>query len=377
MKRPEGWGVRPPGFFDPVDPAEEENLEEIVSEFGGEENVAIADNPGLMAGNLTSLGWLEAFPEGLDYNEAREQWEMWKDLFSRTLELRPDIKSQRLKETLMISRGGTTIRNIAANQDPAPDEVKAVGQGEELPVFENLVKRCDYYFKNTSNVAIDMQRFHSIVQRETETFEAFVMRLRRAARTCSYSDVAIKVQILKGAKDKDVLAQYGIMADKPLGELIAYGMRLEMVKAETVKEEKAETISALNERRRFESNDRGWQGSRRWGPGEGRYQAGQHQNAPSWRNGKHGWNHKEPHKNEQSNIRDRSPFPSGQPRCNRCARVHAQGQCPASDKKCRKCDKYGHFEVVCHGRGRERINQLDMESPSAVKVKEDGNEWDY
>ncbi len=33
--------------------------------------------------------------------------------------------------------------------------------------------------------------------------------------------------------------------------------------------------------------------------------------------------------------------------CSRCARVHEYGACPARGKRCRKCNKTGHFEVAC------------------------------
>lgn len=34
--------------------------------------------------------------------------------------------------------------------------------------------------------------------------------------------------------------------------------------------------------------------------------------------------------------------------CQRCNRTHDEKEsCPAQNKKCRKCNKRGHFEVVC------------------------------
>ena len=33
--------------------------------------------------------------------------------------------------------------------------------------------------------------------------------------------------------------------------------------------------------------------------------------------------------------------------CSRCARTHEAGECPATGKRCRKCERIGHFEIVC------------------------------
>jgi tRNA G26 N,N-dimethylase Trm1 len=48
--------------------------------------------------------------------------------------------------------------------------------------------------------------------------------------------------------------------------------------------------------------------------------------------------------------------------CSRCATEHGQRQCPAFDKKCRRCGTYGHF-WVCPKRSTEnkqpRMNTED------------------
>lgn len=318
--REPGLFVRPLGFVNSIDetvaqPANNEQEDEKVQS--------------------SSLNMLPVFPDKLNWNEARERWVVWKPLFIRLLELRRSIKTQRDKETMLIARGGSLIQDIAFAQRPAPGEVTQVEQGEEIPVFENLLKRCDYYFTANSHVAIDIERFRSLKQKDDEPFTAFVNRLRRLASLCGFgadSEREIKMQMLSGAKDRKLLIQQGVMYDKSLGELETYGMRLEMSRdlfagceesSKPKEESKPDEVSAVREARRA------W---KPWDSGK-KSNSGQSDRSSQFRNVRGYQGNRQPMFGRDSRGGSRDFRGEGNA-CSRCALTHKFGTCPAAGKKC-------------------------------------------
>lgn len=307
----------------------------------------------------SSFAMLPVFPENLNWNEAREKWLTWKKLFERALELKCFGKSQREKETILLMRGGNMIQDIAFNQQPAPGETLEVGTEQEMPVFDNLLKRCEYYFTINSHVVIDVERFRNIKQKEGESFCTFVANLRRLATLCSFGgnvEQEIKMQIMHGAQDRQFLIQQGICQDKSLAEIEAIGVRLEMTRSmfpqpdtsEVKKEpENKEELNAIQSHRHKDDNRAGGKWSAR------------PQSNRGWQSDR-GRDHRYQSNGNQYTNENGS-------KCGQCGMNHRPRDCSAYGKRCHNCGKMNHFESVCR---QKRINFVNNEHEDA-QVKRD------
>lgn len=409
MNRKPGWGVRPIGFIetehieqidqqdspkeqDEQDTSETEAIIDqmqiesdtnmIPSDFQEERlpesipvqyTAASSQNSG---GNpsFSALSLLPVFPEGLKWNEAREKWTTWRPLAVRLLELRKDIRTQREKETILIARGGSMIQDIAFAQRPAPGEISEPDMSGEVPVFDNLLKRCDHYFTINSHVAIDIERFRNAKQENDETFCSFIARLRRLGNLCAFGgdmDLQLKMQILSGAKDRKLLIQQGILYDKSLMELETYAMRLEMSRdmmegkesTHVIKENPKpdeEAVSALREQR-----------FNRFHRGEGRTN-----NSGRERPSGNAQRFLDRNRSQGKASFGRAPAYHQDERkpCTRCARTHAANNCPAWNRKCNNCGRLNHFGAVCRQQKRT-VNQV-YSDPVTEKVNIEPYEWE-
>lgn len=378
--RKPGFGVRPLNFIE-RDDSDDEAGGPIPTGTSGP--LGTCDKDSDEKGSSSTLALLPVFPDNLNWNEARERWVVWKPLFVRLLELRRNVKSQRDKETLLIARGGSLIQDIAFAQRPVPEEILQVGQGEELPAFDNLLKRCDHYFTANSHVAIDIERFRNLKQKADESFTSFTNRLRRLAALCGFggdTDREVKMQILSGAVDRKLLIQQGVMYDKSLAELETYGMRLEMSRelfsgsgeTKAKEEEKPEEVHVLQETRRAWKRDQdgnGKGGASRFASGRGyRGTVG----GRSYQGNRQGFGERN---NRGGGFRGSFEKKS----CPRCAGPHNFGTCPADGKECRRCGKPNHFAVAC--RQGQKVNAIgsgigkDYQLGGEAQVKVD-DEWD-
>lgn len=381
--RKPGFGVRPVGFVESSDDESDTSVSRDVGGSNGGKGSGGGNGDDVDKGSSSSLSLLPVFPDNLNWNEARERWVVWKPLFVRLLELRRNIKSQRDKETILIARGGNLIQDIAFAQRPAPGETDQAGEDGEVPVFDNLLKRCDYYFTANSHVAIDIERFRGLKQKADEPFTTFVNRLRRLANLCSFGADAereIKMQILSGAVDRKLLIQQGVMYDKSLAELETYGMRLEMSRdlfasaeggGKPKEEVKTEEVGAVREGQRawkrntFDSGRSGssYQGGARTYQNNARSYQGYQGNRQSSGGAKY--------------DRAGSGFGSGggKKTCARCATTHKFGACPASGKECFRCGRPGHFAAAC-GK-QERVGAIgDRFQPDEVSQVKIDDDWD-
>lgn len=369
--RKPGFGVRPLGFVDLSDDEGSTSAcpsREKYEKYEGDKG-------------SSSMNLLPVFPDNLNWNEARERWVVWKPLFVRLLELRRGIKSERDKETMLIARGGALIQDIAFAQRPAPGEVTQVEQGGEAPVFENLLKRCDYYFTANSHAAIDIERFRNVKQKVSEPFTLFVNRLRRLANLCGFgpdADREIKMQMLSGAIDRKLLIQQGVMHDKSLAELETYGMRLEMSRdlfagsEENVKakeEPKTEEVGILRE------NRRAWKQSP-YVAGGGFKPRQEFNNRNSGQSVSYrGYQGRRPMSGMRSDRGGRSFSGGGERKCQYCATTHKFGTCPAFGKECLKCGRMNHFAAAC--KQEERVSAVSdrYQSKKESQVTVD-DEWE-
>lgn len=185
---------------------------------------------------------LEPLPEETDWGKARANWLFWKDKCLRLLELSNHLKTEHEKESFLIVRGGKVIQEIR-NKDPAPNESDVLNEFGEIPVFGNLLKRCDYHYGSAGGSTLpDIVVFRNIKQSDDESFAKFASRIREAASLCNFTSrqEEIKLQIMSGAIHGEKLAMQNVFKPMTLTELEQVGNDLEATKKMYDKKEKRE-----------------------------------------------------------------------------------------------------------------------------------------
>ncbi|XP_063042998.1 uncharacterized protein K02A2.6-like [Engraulis encrasicolus] len=188
--------------------------------------------------------------------------------------------------------------------------------------YEIVRARFDDHFVPKRNVIHDRACFHKRVQKAGETVESFVRSLYELAQYCEFGitkDEQIRDRIVIGILDTEVSQKLQLEGDLTLERAIQLAQQSEQIKKQSV--ERAEcSVNAVGQR-----------GQAGWKRGKGMRQ----------RDGRN------------SSKQDESSKQNG---CPRCGRTHTREErCPARDKKCRRCGKLGHFELLCKSKMTKQL----------------------
>lgn len=297
---------------------------------------------------------IDKFPE-VSYEEGRVKWPDWRDLFFAILEANPHINTQVEKRAALLLRGGPTVFKIDKIEMHSPDEVEDLDDRGEKPVFENLIKRCNFYFKRYAHEAIDLQRFSDAKQKKDEPFMTFLDRLKGLGRLCNIkdTDLAFKMRVVSGAIHSSKLHEQGILLNSDLQTIIGVAMRIEASDI-TKKEEndlikqEGEMLAALNQP--------GWHGNNH--PGTFRNFA-QYRQQYRPRGGR---------STPYTRFDGRNPSAA---KCGKCGRIHERNaRCIADGKQCNKCSKFNHFAEVCRNLKTEPVCHVMSSSIIEEKVNQ-------
>lgn len=154
---------------------------------------------------------LEPFNDCVDSQDMRREWEEWHRAFELLLELR-DVEEQHNKLVLLLTVGGRGLQRIYYNLGPVPEEiypepVQVPLCPQEVPEYDNAVKRLNKFFVGKRNERIELEVFRSLKQGSDENFNNFLLRLRSQAARCEFKDREAKEilqQVTMGARDERV-----------------------------------------------------------------------------------------------------------------------------------------------------------------------------
>ena len=140
---------------------------------------------------------------------------------------------------------------------------------------------------------VERFNFNKIVQKEAETFDQFVARLRQQAKFCDFGDLKnalISDRIVVGVRDESLRERLLRKTDLKLDKAIEFGRAAELIQKQTAElKELPATVDRITKNR----------GN------------------------------------------------STKPQCTRCGYRHADRPCPAQGKRCRRCDRPNHFASCC------------------------------
>lgn len=279
---------------------------------------------------------MEPFNDTVDAQGLRREWEEWLRSFELVVELR-NVQSQHEKLVMMLAWGGRGLQRIFYNLRPIPDEIypepaKVPFAPQEVPEFDNAVKRLNKFFVGKRNDRVELEIFRSLRQSTEESFNQFILKLRTQAARCDFTDreeKEILQQITMGAKDERVRDK-GLENIMNLYELMNYAINREVLmeqkeKSKALKDDlvtgSASTVNAIKQR---------------WGETQAMQVK---RSAPRFK----------PYQNRRSlrpgNANNRSNL--GCSRCGSFNHLNDSESCYARKARCNSCGRVGHFARKC------------------------------
>ena len=223
---------------------------------------------------------------------------------------------------------------------PPPDN-PGDGYVPEQDNYNTVLQKFDNHFVPKVNTIHERACFHQRSQKAGESVETYVRTLYELAETCNFGDQKkehIRDRLVVGLQNKELSERLQLKADLTLETAIDMARTSEMVKGQIASQD-AKSVEAIS--KRF---------------------AKTHVSSPK----KSPW--KKPGSTPQQKQfpqKKQSPHYQTGPECSRCGRHHGRW-CPARNKQCRKCGKYGHFDVKCLSTSVKEVTTGDQAEATEV-----------
>ena len=273
-----------------------------------------------------------------DPNTVAERWKTWIGRLEFYLAA-TEVTDQKLKVNILVAVAGEEVYDIITN---LPEDVKKDSYNEAKAALND-------YFAPKANVTYARYLFVSSKYEEGESPDAFVTKLRKAAKACDFNtrcstEDRITDQLVLRIPNQEIrrklLQQKDLKLDKAL-EIIKSMLAVDSQAQDIGKSLGGAGINFVSE------------GKNKWGK-----RRTEEQNK---------WSRERPQVNRNWSG------PQMQGKCNKCGfERHSPDKCPARDKTCNYCHKIGHFMNVCMNRKKQGKAVGYVEGP----VHQDGDSAD-
>ncbi|KAK7888802.1 hypothetical protein WMY93_024362 [Mugilogobius chulae] len=269
-------------------------------------------------------------PEQFDFTKPAE-WPIWRRRFDRYMvATKLDRDSGEVQVNTLLYALGREAEAIydsfvySDSENENDDEDEGEGRTVSKFVYSKVIRKFTEHFVPKRNVIHERACFYKRVQKPGESVEAFVRSLYELAQYCEFGgmkDEQIRDRIVIGISDSDVSQKLQLETELTLEKAIQIARQNEQIKQQN------------NSMRADCSLDAMKQGKRQY-------------DKKSTQSNAHSQQRRSEDRYEQQS--------SGN--CSRCKRQHGKGQpCPARNKRCRKCNKIGHFEVACFTKALKEV----------------------
>ena len=277
-------------------------------------------------------------PEPLEISTGNpaHSWGKWKQKFDIYLEaIGASKKPGEMKVGLLLNHIGEPRLEIYSNFTYLPERDDPAGGEDKLPAenpdnYATVMAKFDEYFQKRDPQLMLREKFWLHLKREpTQTFDSWVVTVKERAAECKFPADFYE----QAVRDK---LTFSCKEDNYKLKLYDEGAALSLVKAVKILSLKEATKRELQESKTAEIESVTPRGSR---PDSNTDQD-----------------------TEQRNQRDskRRPFQTSGRNCGYCNRRHPPGKknCPAAETRCNKCNKMGHFPIICKSVPVKPVNQV-------------------
>lgn len=260
-------------------------------------------------GNSTKVFKTEPFEPGARPTAHYHEWRKWLEVFEVALE-RAGCCDQRTMSLELMLQIGHKMKGLITTKGFLR---RADDSDPNFPFYDHLVRSLTGYFRNFADINIDVADFNSMKQNEKESMVNFHMRLTEASeRVGGVSTAMLTGRLLDGMRDRALSEQaydFGFSEDKII--------------------EVASKREAAQQSRRIESS---------YTVGRSVTVAAISPGTSQTHTSQRGW--------------DKSSGSSRERECGNCGHTHGDRKCPASDERCRNCNRRGHYKRCCRQMGK-------------------------
>lgn len=218
----------------------------------------------------------------------------------------------------------------------------------EADTFDEALKKLDTHFNPGTSQHLNRYNFRAIVQRDQESFDEFVTRLKLASKMCNFKeDDEMITQIISSCLSDSLKRKALAKTSLDLATLIELGRSDDVIKTQ---------ISGFKAAQSSDNADLFNVNTDR--QSQSRQQTRYHRSPPP-----PAYHHRQSSyansNNHQSNYRPSTKFGNGQPNkpCQYCGLQHVNGVCTARGVSCTYCGRKNHLESVCHQKIRRNQPQ--------------------
>lgn len=230
---------------------------------------------------------------------------------------------------------------------------------DERKDYDKVLGAFDAFCKPKTNELFERYKFNKRDQKEGESFDSFLMDIRRLARTCGYKEKEeemlrdrIVFGIHKSALRTKLLAKEGL----------TYANAVEKCKADEASHEHSNEMNrtASIDVLQRDNNHKNTQPTQQQ---QHQHQQQQQQNKHNKKrfNGRQQKQQKPQQASQNSGSKSNGNSKTIE-NCRRCTYTHKINECPAYGKKCNRCSRPNHFSTACREKKVDSIAASQSES---------------
>ncbi|XP_015432785.1 PREDICTED: uncharacterized protein LOC107188904 [Dufourea novaeangliae] len=266
---------------------------------------------------------LPTFNPNEDDESVYPAWKRWLRAFELFVASK-NVADNNRKKAMLLHHGGLELQDVFYT---LPD-ADSVGEGENA--YKKAADALTTHFKPKLNMAYERHMFRQIKQRDGETMNQYITRLRQQAKNCEFPAEEIEIcgQIVEKCASNEIRRRLLERVDFKLNDAMEIARTIEVIELQTKNIER-QTVAATHS-----------------GKKERKFEMGTEK------------------ENESQCFR-----------CGYTGHSYKDERCPARSRTCSKCGKRGHFAARCRSpmapnnggrreppRARVRVKELDEEA---------------